>query len=109
MSPSKSEVNIPISPPTSPEKKLLSLSPQSLHIEQEQQQAGAQDMVTISGDLQPSSSQPAELGLTIENVTEEPSKLPRWIYLSIMFVMVIISLIVISANGKNAGVSLEFC
>ena len=102
MSPSKSEVNIPISPPTSPEKKLLSLSPQSLHIEHEQQQqVGAQDMVTISGDLQPSSSQPAELGLTIENVTEEPNKLPRWIYLSIMFVMVIISLIVISANGKT--------
>jgi len=106
MSPSKSEVNIPISPPTSPEKKLLSLSPQSLHIEQEQQQAGAQDMVTISGDLQPSSSQPAELGLTIENVTEEPSKLPRWIYLSIMFVMVIISLIVISANADRTYVIL---
>ena len=97
MSPSKSDVNIPISPPTSPEKKLLSLSPQSLHTEfqhPETQESG-------SGDLKPSSSQPAELGLTIENQTEEPSKLPRWIYLSIMFGMVIISLIVISANGNE--------
>ena len=102
MSPSKSDVNIPISPPTSPEKKLLSLSPQSLHIEHEQQQqAGATDTASSSGDLQPSSSQPAELGLTIENQTEEPSKLPRWIYLSIMFVMVIISVVVISANGRK--------
>ena len=101
VSPSKSDVNISISPPTSPEKKLLSLSPQSLHIEHEQQQAGTLDNVSSSGDLQPSSSQPAELGLTIENQTEEPNKLPRWIYLSIMFVMVIISVIVISANGKK--------
>ena len=96
MSPTKSDVNIPISPPTSPEKKLLSLSPQSLHIEHEQQQ----QVVTQEGELQPSSSQPAELGLTIENETEEPNKLPRWIYLSIMFVMVIISVVVISANGN---------
>jgi len=108
MSPSKSDVNIPISPPTSPEKKLLSLSPQSLHIEheQQQQQAGATDTASSSGDLQPSSSQPAELGLTIENQTEEPSKLPRWIYLSIMFVMVIISVVVISANADRTYVIL---
>jgi len=106
VSPSKSDVNIPISPPTSPEKKLLSLSPQSLHIEHEQQQAGTLDNVSSSGDLQPSSSQPAELGLTIENQTEEPNKLPRWIYLSIMFVMVIISVIVISANADRTYVIL---
>ena len=102
VSPSKRDVKIPISPPTSPEKKLLSLSPQSLHIEHEQkQQDGAADTASSSGDLQPSSSQPAELGLTIDNQTEEPNKLPRWIYLSIMFVMVIISVVVISANGRK--------
>jgi len=107
MSPSKSDVNIPISPPTSPEKKLLSLSPQSLHIEHEQkQQDGAADTASSSGDLQPSSSQPAELGLTIDNQTEEPNKLPRWIYLSIMFVMVIISVVVISANADRTYVIL---
>jgi len=107
VSPSKSDVNIPISPPTSPEKKLLSLSPQSLHIEHEQkQQDGAADTASSSGDLQPSSSQPAELGLTIDNQTEEPNKLPRWIYLSIMFVMVIISVVVISANADRTYVIL---
>merc|ERR1711936_313540 len=102
MSPSKSDVNIPISPPTSPEKKLLSLSPQSLHTEFQQPETKDSG----SGDLKPSSSQPAELGLTIENQTEEPSKLPRWIYLSIMFGMVIISLIVISANADRTYVIL---
>ena len=36
-----------------------------------------------------------------DNQHEEVRKLPRWIYLSIMFGMVVISLIVISANGNE--------
>ena len=32
---------------------------------------------------------------------EVPQQLPRWIYLGIMFGMVIISVVVISANGKQ--------
>ena len=36
-----------------------------------------------------------------ENQHEEARKLPRWIYLSIIFGLVIISLIVISANGNE--------
>merc|ERR1712062_436469 len=41
-----------------------------------------------------------------ENQHEEARKLPRWIYLSIMFCMVIISLIVISANADRTYVIL---
>ena len=37
----------------------------------------------------------------MEPAAEEPQKLPKLVYLGIMFGMVIISVIVISANGKQ--------
>ena len=105
MSPEKSEkISIP---PSSPEKKLLPLSPQSLHASELSLQVTTQDQAdqtnstnTEKAGIKLSNSQPAELGLTIEAPVEEPQKLPRLVYLGIMFGMVIISLIVISANGN---------
>ena len=35
------------------------------------------------------------------DVPAEPRKMPRWIYLGIMFLMVTISTVVISANGNK--------
>ena len=121
MSPEKSEkISIP---PSSPEKKLLPLSPQSLHASELSFQVTTQDQAadqthsttntenTEKASIKLSNSQPAELGLTIEAPVEEPQKLPRLVYLGIMFGMVIISLIVISANG-NYNIKIffrEFC
>ena len=95
MSPERcEEVAIPVSPPTSPEKKLLSLSPVSLHEDN-------QSTMPEAGPIKPSTSQPSELGLAMASSAEAPQQLPRWIYLGIMFGMVIISVVVISANGKQ--------
>ena len=52
-------------------------------------------------NLQPPCS-PSVLGLETENLI--PQKLPHKIFLGIMFVMVIISTVVISANGQYYGV-----
>ena len=106
MSPEKSEkisITSPVSPPTSPEKKLLPPSYKSLDASELDLQSGVMDnqnTITENGIIRPSNSQPSELGLTMDTTVEEPQKLPRWVYLGIMFGMVIISLIVISANGK---------
>ena len=37
----------------------------------------------------------------LEIVEEEPQKLPRFVYLGIIFLMVLIATVVISANGKK--------
>ena len=103
MSPEKSEkisITSPVvSPPTSPEKKLLPPSYKSLDASELDLQSGVMDnqnTITENGINPP----PTELGLTMDTTVEEPQKLPRWVYLGIMFGMVIISLVVISANGK---------
>lgn len=106
MSPEKSErisISSPVSPPTSPEKKLLPPSYKSLDASELDLQSGVMDnqnTITENGIIRPSNSQPSEVGLTMDTTVEESQKLPRWIYLGIMFGMVIISVIVISANGK---------
>jgi len=113
MTPEKSEkISIP---PSSPEKKLLPLSPVSLHASELGVQGSDGDSsCTIMGDqavpaisnIKLSNSQPAELGLTMEPAAEEPQKLPKLVYLGIMFGMVIISVIVISANADRTYVIL---
>jgi len=109
MSPEKSEkisITSPVvSPPTSPEKKLLPPSYKSLDASELDLQSGVMDnqnTITENGINPP----PAERGLTIDTTVEEPQKLPRWVYLGIMFGMVIISLVVISANADRTYVIL---
>ena len=91
MSPTKSVTSEKISMPSSP----VNSTPAS----------PAHDNQSFVNDnnsvIRPSSSQPSELGLTMETGVKDPQKLPRWIYLSIMFGMVIIATVVISANGNK--------
>jgi len=114
MTPERSEkISIP---PSSPEKKLLPLSPVSLHASELGVHGSDGDSNCTMGDqgaqvqtvsnIKLSSSQPAELGLSMEPAAEEPQKLPKLVYLGIMFGMVIISVIVISANADRTYVIL---
>ena len=91
VSPTKSPRSDRISMPSSPASGSMPASP-------------AHDNQSFVSDnnavIRPSHSQPSELGLSMEPSSSDPQKLPRWIYLSIMFGMVIIATVVISANGK---------
>ena len=63
--------------------------------------AGGMDNPNLEEDDLDMKKKPAAVSSVLEEEERSPQKLPRKIYLGIMFVMVIIATVVISANGRR--------